>query len=1467
MHHNEQKGNTVKPTEHTANTASTPKTGLFAMLGGLLGVKGIGAPVVALCALVGALACTATPALAFETPEKPEVLTPEPIWATTATLHGVLDRGKAGSPGTFELDPYEYLYKESKTECKGGGKAPVPAGMSLGEGHEVLPLQEITGLTPNKEYTVCLVVRNTEATPEEAISAPVTFKTKVGVAPEMPEATGASEVKAATAKLEGVLNPAAEGEAGKYQFVYRQNATECTGAGAVETAKTAVSGSPQGVSAEISGLTSGKPYSFCVKAFNALGEATLSTPKPFTTAIPPQTPKTGVATGETATTAVLHGELNPTGPAETGWHFSYSTGATCLIGGNPAGGEGVAPVPAKSSVPLTGPPVELTGLEPHQQYKACLVASNSAGEEIAGNEVSFETLLTPLTITSETATEVKSATATLNAQINPDNVSTTYEFEYATNEALSENVVKRAGATPLEGNGAQTASVVTGTLSQGTTYDYRVIAKNTKGEEAQGKVQSFTTVPAAHTDPVSELSASTVLFNGHLTQSSTGSSYHFDYKASATECEEAVTPTVQAGTGTETLALSAQATGLTPATEYAVCLVTTNASGSEVGPVVSFTTPATGPPDPVAASESATEVASTSAKLNAEVVPNGAETTYTFQYGTTTAYGNTTTATALGAADDSAHPASAEVQGLTPATLYHYRVLATNETEGKPNTVVAADGTFTTQAAATAFTLPDGRAYEMVSPPLKNGARITQGVPGMIRSAAAGNAITYISKVPTESEPAGFANNSQDLATRGPSGWTTRDLSVPHELSTAAAVGPGPEYRFFSSDLSHAIVQPVSLFTPCVSAEGATQPCLSPAASEQTAFSQETATGVFSPFVTGCPATGACPPSVAEHANVAPGSVFGGEQEGSENKECKAGNYCGPFFVAGTPDLSHVLLESDTGLTEGPGADGGLYEAAAGKLTFVGHGENEAEGESANQQGAFAAHGAHGISGDGSRVIFSGKSEGKSGLLLRDTASEETVELHKGLGKEENQFQDASADDSRVFFDASWEGELDVFELTSAPGEPLAGHVTDLTEGKGMRGLVLGASEDGSYVYFVSEGALTGSGATTPGDDNLYVDHYNGTSWKPTFISTLSSEDSHDWDERQVWGEATLQDQPTRVSPDGQWLAFMSQASLTGYDNRDAAAGKLDAEVYLYHAQDGGTPSLTCPSCDPTGARPTGIEYKNISSKSVEAEAGTGGAWPGNAFVAANLPGSRSLRERPLAISYQPRFLSDGGRVFFNSADALVPADVNRTEDVYEYEPDGVGACASGASTGSSVYEPVRAFSVEGRGGETGAGCVALISSGTSSEESAFLDASEGGGEGEHGQPGTQGGADVFFLTSAKLSPQDQDTAYDIYDAHVCTSASPCIAPASSPPAPCDSEASCRPAQTPTPSIYGPPSSSTFSGPGNLTPAAAPAVKTKAKVVKCKKGYAKNKKGKCVKKKKKKTRAEKASKSNGRAKS
>jgi hypothetical protein len=238
----------------------------------------------------------------------------------------------------------------------------------------------------------------------------------------------------------------------------------------------------------------------------------------------------------------------------------------------------------------------------------------------------------------------------------------------------------------------------------------------------------------------------------------------------------------------------------------------------------------------------------------------------------------------------------------------------------------------------------------------------------------------------------------------------------------------------------------------------------------------------------------------------------------------------------------------------------------------------------------------------------------------------------------------------------------------------------------------------------------------------------------------------------------------------------MSDRSLTGYDNVDAESGLPDEEVYLYDAQ---TSQLACASCDPSGARPVGVE---AGSEGSSGQLQVGSALTSGTWFAGYLPPWTTER-------HQSRYLSDSGRLFFDSSSALVPQDINGKVDVYEYEPAGLGNCGSSGSTLSPVS----------------GGCVGLISSGTSLDESAFLEASETGN-------------DVFFLTTEKLVGQDVDTALDVYDAHVCSTGWSCVTASVSSPA-CVTADSCRSAPVAQPPIFGSPSSATFSGAGNVSTA------------------------------------------------
>ena len=126
---------------------------------------------------------------------------------------------------------------------------------------------------------------------------------------------------------------------------------------------------------------------------------------------------------------------------------------------------------------------------------------------------------------------------------------------------------------------------------------------------------------------------------------------------------------------------------------------------------------------------------------------------------------------------------------------------------------------------------------------------------------------------------------------------------------------------------------------------------------------------------------------------------------------------------------------------------------------------------------------------------------------------------------------------------------------------------------------------------------------------------------------------------------------------------------------------------------------LTCVSCNPSGPS-TGCSTPRCPAKasacwSTVAATGKASTWP-----AASRAGRRSAWTRA---THQPRYLSNSGRLFFDSPDELVPQASNAKEDVYEYEP----------ARDRQLHRKNR--------------CVSLISSGTAQQESAFLDASENG--------------------------------------------------------------------------------------------------------------------------------------------
>ncbi len=218
---------------------------------------------------------------------------------------------------------------------------------------------------------------------------------------------------------------------------------------------------------------------------------------------------------------------------------------------------------------------------------------------------------------------------------------------------------------------------------------------------------------------------------------------------------------------------------------------------------------------------------------------------------------------------------------------------------------------------------------------------------------------------------------------------------------------------------------------------------------------------------------------------------------------------------------------------------------------------------------------------------------------------------------------------------------------------------------------------------------------------------------------------------------------PVRVSSDGSVAVFTTSSAIAGFND--------DGGFWQIFRYDATSNDLSCVSCPPAGITPSGDA---IMSRVDEGQI-------------LNNPAESFGEEFNLA---DVRGVSpDGSRVLFDTSDPLVARDVNGRQDVYEWEN----------------------------------GTVYLLSSGTDSQDSVFLDSSESGG-------------DVFFETAAGIGAGDLDGAYDVYDARVPR-------PGDNPPpaaVPCSGDVCQGPPSAPQ--LLGEPSSETFSGIGNLAPEASP---------------------------------------------
>ncbi len=655
-----------------------------------------------------------------------------------------------------------------------------------------------------------------------------------------------------------------------------------------------------------------------------------------------------------------------------------------------------------------------------------------------------------------------------------------------------------------------------------------------------------------------------------------------------------------------------------------------------------------GPPvAPVVGREFTSEVGVSEVKLGALVNPGGIQTTYRFEYGPTGAYGNSTPFPEGSVGEGlEAHAVWAAASSLAAGTTYHYRVVASNEL----GTAYGPDQTFTTLSAEEAACpneqlrggfaerLPDCRAYELVTPPVKSASQFDADSQNAYSStvAADGEAITLLTQEPRPGAP----NAGEEyVATRGAGGWIAEDIMP---LESYDGVGC-PEYQFVyahSEQLTKDVIQAGGGSRATASKNYAEDP---------------------------------------ESCNPEGRQVVSGEPVGYENllvRDNATGTYqlvnvtppgvtpADTHFQASSTDLSHVFFTETSPLAAGAqyGVEN-LYEWDEGALRLVSVLPDGTAVPGSLAVKAGTPEHENVLSSDGSRVLFT-----YGGALYDRIDGQRTVQIDEkqdGSGLSGGgSFTAATSDGSKVFFldesklttdSTAAAGEPDLYECTLPKGASKC-ELSDLTVASGgehadvLRVTPLG-SHDSSYVYFVAEGVLASNtreftnseGKTVVegaevGKENLYL--WNGE--KTTFIATGVS----------YSGRHGLQ----QTSPDGKWLTFESQKSLTGYDNVEPNSASAE-EFFLYSAVTG---QLDCASCNPTG-------------EPVIAEGGVPSV-PGTAGEQFGVFRSRHL-------------LTDAGQVFFETREALVPSDTNGVLDVYEYEGGHVYPISSGTSSVESDLE------------------------------------------------------------------------------------------------------------------------------------------------------------------------------------
>ncbi len=487
----------------------------------------------------------------------------------------------------------------------------------------------------------------------------------------------ATVVSSTTESVAGTVNP--NGLDTTYQCEY--GTTSSYGSVAPVSAVDLGNGTlTMNVSCNISGLTSNTQYHYAITATNADG-TNVGADQTFTTSAPPPTDTPGATTSLMSTSVTLAGTVNPNG---------HDTTYVCDYGTTNAYGSSTSSVDIGNGTSATGVACNLTGLTPNTLYHYRVTAVNSDGT-VHGTDATFTTSYNPPTVATAATSNLADVSVTLNGTVNAHGESTTFQCEYGTTNAYGTLAPLTPGSAGSGNSAAAVSCNVTG-LAPGTLYHYAIVATNGDGTTTSSDA-TFTTAdtpPTVVVNAVSSLASKSVTLNTTVNPNSENTSFYCEYGTTSAYGTDVPSSPAVVGSGSSAVAETCNLTALTVGTTYHYAIVATNYDGTTTSSDHTFTTLDN---RPTVAGAAPSSLMATTVTLNGTVNPNGLDTTYQCEYGTTNAYGTMAPLVATDAGSGSSAVATVcNLTALTPGQVYHWAIVATNS----DGSHVTADATFTT---------------------------------------------------------------------------------------------------------------------------------------------------------------------------------------------------------------------------------------------------------------------------------------------------------------------------------------------------------------------------------------------------------------------------------------------------------------------------------------------------------------------------------------------------------------------------------------------------------------------------------------------------------------------------------------------------------------------------------------------------------------------------------------------------